>query len=79
MQEQTKTVADCHPEHSNPANWHLGIFYFAPKDPNVVVAKRRGWQWGATVNFARPASYMLLSIPFVIGAAIVGCVAIFGQ
>lgn len=61
-------------EHRNPNNWYVGIFYFAPKDPNVVVPKRRGS--GSTVNFGRPLSYAILSLPFVLGAAIVAAVAL---
>lgn len=65
-------------EHSKQENWY-GIIYYAPKDPNVVVPKRSGSQYGYTVNFARRGSYLILSIPFLIGAAIVAGVALFGQ
>jgi uncharacterized membrane protein len=65
-------------EHSNPANWHY-TFYYAPKDPNVVVAKRWGWEYGATLNFARLESYLLLATPAIVGTAILVCVLLFGR
>jgi len=36
----------------NPANWKLGIVYFCPDDPRVIVRQRLplGWTW----NFANP-------------------------
>jgi len=63
-------------EHENPANWHF-CFYYAPKDPRVIVPKRWGPQYGSTVNFARAGAYVLLAIPFVIGGTIVACVSLF--
>lgn len=36
----------------NPDNWKLGIIYFCPDDPRVIVRQRMplGWTW----NFANP-------------------------
>ena len=65
-------------EHSNPANWHY-TFYYAPKDPNVIVAKRWGWKYGATLNFARAEAYLIVLTPFVVGAAVLACVCLFGR
>jgi hypothetical protein len=54
------TVEELKMIHLDPANWKLGIFYFAPQDPRIVVGRRvRGAGW--TVNFARP-----LALPFTI-------------
>ena len=54
-----------------PRNWRSGGFYVAPDDSRVWVPKRPpgiGW----TLNFARPASWLwmtvLLAIPIVIMA-----------
>ena len=79
MQEQQKQSSDCHPEHSKPENWYLYSFYYAPKDPNVFVAKRWGWKWGATVNFARPGAYVVLGVPMVIGLVVAVCACIYGH
>lgn len=39
--------------------WKLGIFYCNPNDPTLFVEKRFGI--GYTVNFGRPASYLIIS------------------
>ena len=39
------------------AHWPLGIFYFNPNDPSIVVPKRFGVGW--TFNVARPAAWAL--------------------
>ena len=47
--------------HKSPASWALGVIYFSPRDPRLLVRKRiasLGW----TLNFARP-----LAIPLLIG------------
>jgi uncharacterized membrane protein len=67
MQEQH---VQCPEQNKN--NYKLGLFYYNPSDPRVSVPKRRGF--GLTCNFARFESYLLLSIPFVIGAAILATV-----
>jgi uncharacterized membrane protein len=43
--------------------WKLGVFYFNPDDPSVMVEKRFGL--GYTVNFARPAAWMIILIPLL--------------
>ena len=43
--------------------WKLGVFYFNPEDPSVIVEKRFGI--GYTVNFARPAAWAILLIPLL--------------
>ncbi|MEZ2336095.1 DUF5808 domain-containing protein [Mucilaginibacter sp. RCC_168] len=48
------------------SNYKYGVFYFNKNDPRTIVPKRirfMGW----TLNFARPASYVIM-------AAIVGLV-----
>ncbi len=47
--------------------WKLGVFYFNPDDPAVMVEKRFGL--GYTVNFARPAAWVIILIPLL---AIIG-------
>lgn len=42
-------------EWENPANWHAG-FYFSRRDSRSFVPKRNP-NFGATINFARPAGY----------------------
>ena len=66
MQENQEPTTD-------PNCWYY-TFYYAPKDPRVIVPKRRGW--GTTLNFARPQSYLLLMTPFLIGAIILTCVVL---
>lgn len=65
-------------EHSNPDNWYF-TFYYAPKNPAVIVPKRWGWEYGATLNFAHAEAYLIVSLPFVIAATILACVALFGR
>ena len=72
MQEQHEQS----PEKNN-ANYTLGVFYYNPNDPRVSVPKR--WGYGSTLNFARAGSYLILAIPFLIGAAIVASVGFFGR
>lgn len=38
--------------------WKLGVFYFNPADPAVIVEKRFGVGW--TNNFARPVSWLMI-------------------
>jgi uncharacterized membrane protein len=40
--------------------WKLGIFYFNPDDPAVIVEHRFGL--GYTLNFARPITWIILSL-----------------
>jgi uncharacterized membrane protein len=40
-------------------HWRAGVLYVNPGDPAVLVPKRFGWGW--TLNFARPASWMVLA------------------
>ena len=46
-----------------PAGW-FGPFYCNPDDPRVVVPKRWGYGW--TLNFARPASRLIILGLFVL-------------
>lgn len=45
------------------SHWIGGIFYFNREDPSFLVEKRFGVGW--TVNFARPAGYLLILAPIV--------------
>lgn len=38
--------------------WKLGIFYWNPQDPSVVLPERFGIGW--TFNFARPVSWLVI-------------------
>lgn len=44
----------------NPANWKLGIVYFCPHDPRVIVRQRLpvGWTW----NFAHPLVFPAITL-----------------
>lgn len=56
---------ELHEIHESPANWVLGVIYFAPRDPRLLVRKRiaaLGW----TLNFARP-----MALPFLLGTVAV--------
>lgn len=48
----------------NDANWYC-TFYYNPADDRVFVPKR--W-FGMTLNFAQPASYFVLALPFILGS-----------
>lgn len=57
---------------TDPANWKLGLIYFCPDDPRVVVRQRFpiGWTW----NFGNPRvvptivmAVMLFAAPAFIG------------
>ena len=55
---------------SDPANYKYGLFYYNKKDYRLVVPKINkmlGW----TFNFARPGTYLFISLAVVIvwGAA----------
>jgi uncharacterized membrane protein len=54
--------------------WKLGMYYFNPDDPSVVVEKRFGV--GYTVNFGRPLTYVCIAglialiVVITVGAAL---------
>lgn len=37
--------------HKDSNNWKLGMFYYNPEDPRMLVDKRTKWM-GVTINFA---------------------------
>ena len=45
--------------HDDPSNWRLGILYFNKKDKRIFPPKRIR-EFGWTVNFANPYSYLTL-------------------
>jgi uncharacterized membrane protein len=58
---------------SSDQGWFCyGAIYYNPEDERSIVPRRSGL--GSTVNFARPLAYVVLSVPFLVGAAIVLCV-----
>jgi uncharacterized membrane protein len=44
--------------------WKWGIFYYNPKDSNLVVSKRNGLGW--TFNFAHKVSFVVMGLIFVL-------------
>jgi uncharacterized membrane protein len=44
---------------TNPENYKWGIFYFNPEDPRVIVPRNIQWM-GWTLNFARPAAWLII-------------------
>ncbi|MWV45590.1 hypothetical protein GRF59_18415 [Paenibacillus sp. HJL G12] len=48
--------------------WKLGFIYFNPDDPALFVEKRMGIGW--TVNFARPAAWMVFVVTLVVITAV---------
>lgn len=65
----SKAVGDGTPD----AYWKLGIFYFNPNDAAVFVEKRFGI--GYTMNFARPASWVILGAVLVVPIVVILLVA----
>ncbi|HNP33409.1 MAG TPA: DUF5808 domain-containing protein [Flavobacterium sp.] len=49
--------------HDDPKNWKLGAFYFNKDDKRVFTSKRNP-EYGITVNFANPKSYLFLFLCF---------------
>ena len=47
-------------DHTPDSAWKLGLFYYNPDDPALVVEKRFGI--GYTFNMARPAAWLLLGV-----------------
>jgi len=45
--------------HNDPKNWKWGFFYCNPEDKRLFVDKRNP-NFGATVNFAHPKSYLFI-------------------
>ena len=58
---------------ASPQGWH-GPFYYNRDDRRVWVRKRRGYGYGWTFNFARPATYAIilavLVVPVIVSFAI---------
>lgn len=45
---------------NNPENYKLGIFYFNKDDNRIFVPKMIS-SFGWTLNFARPATYLIIA------------------
>ena len=58
-------------DRNNPELFKLGIFYYNPEDPNLIVKKRSGLGW--TFNFAHNASIgvMVLILLIIIISSII--------
>ncbi len=54
--------------------WKLGVFYFNPSDPSVLVEKRFGI--GYTVNFAHPVAWAIILLPVLVLIAITTTIAL---
>lgn len=68
MEKPDKTTLEA--RHNDPANWHLGIFYYNKNDKRIFPPKRYallGW----TINFANPYSYLTFILMMVIIFAVV--------
>jgi uncharacterized membrane protein len=50
-------------------HWKMGLFYYNPDDPALLVEKRLGI--GYTLNFARPVAWIVLALVAVIPLALV--------
>ena len=46
--------------HKDPANWHMGLFYYNKLDPRLLPPKRYGWGW--TTNFANIRSIGVMAL-----------------
>lgn len=58
---------------SSDQGWYcFGALYYNPEDDRTIVPRRSGV--GSTVNFAQPMAYVIVGLPFLLGAAIVLCV-----
>ncbi len=53
--------------------WKLGVFYFNRDDPSVMVEKRFGL--GYTVNFARPAAWLIVLLPLLVAIGVSATIA----
>jgi uncharacterized membrane protein len=64
------------PRDGNPEHWTLGVFYYNPDQPRLVVAKRFGGPFA--LNFARPVAWVVASVFPVL--AVAGLIAhLFGS
>ena len=45
--------------HDNPENWKLGVLYYNKNDKRVFTDKRNP-NYGTTLNFANPKTYLFL-------------------
>lgn len=59
MENNTQAALDA--MRKNPDNYKLGLFYFNPEDPRVILPKMYKWM-GYTINFAKPLSYLIVLI-----------------
>lgn len=50
--------SDLLPDNDDDAHWKLGVLYFNPDDASVFLPERFGFGW--TINFARPAAWILV-------------------
>jgi uncharacterized membrane protein len=48
----------------NQQNWKWGIFYFNPEDKRLFVLKKLPGM-GLTLNFANPASFLIIALIIV--------------
>lgn len=55
-------------------HWKLGIFYVNRDDPSVFLPERFGIGW--TINFARPAAWVLVGCFLAVDAGVVAAVAL---
>lgn len=65
MIPQKPTQEDYDNWHKDPNNWYLGFLYYNPKDKRLLAPKRI-WQLGLTVNLANPYSILIVLALFAI-------------
>jgi uncharacterized membrane protein len=52
----------------DPRHWKFLVFYYNPDEPRLFVAKRSGAP--ITLNYARPAAWVISAVPIAILAAL---------
>ena len=59
------------------ANWHVGLFYFSPRDSRSFVPKKEPG-FGVTANLARPVGVaFVLAILVLLGAVVLRAIGVF--
>lgn len=56
--------------------WKAGILYFNPRDRRIWVPRRRGLQYGQTLNLGNPRSWIVLAL-LLLPTFLVTCVALW--
>lgn len=54
----------------NPKNYKLGVFYYNPSDPRLLIPKTRSSMHGYTLNFAKPITSVIMGL-FIFPAIVI--------